>query len=61
MDSYTKARGAYIGRKPALTAEQADRLCARAAGGKLKTALAEQFGVSRETVYAYLRAETATA
>jgi DNA-binding CsgD family transcriptional regulator len=52
---------AYSGRKPALTAEQAAQLRARAAGGESKAALAKEFGVSRETVYAYLRTETATA
>ncbi|UAK30276.1 recombinase family protein [Nocardia sputi] len=56
-----KARGVYTGRKPALTPEQAAQLRARAAGGESKAALARQFGVSRETVYAYLRADTATA
>ncbi|BDT96935.1 transposase (plasmid) [Nocardia sputorum] len=56
-----KARGAYTGRKPALTPEQATQLRARAAGGVSKAALAKEFGVSRETVYAYLRADAATA
>ncbi|MEU2043656.1 recombinase family protein [Nocardia niwae] len=50
-----KARGAYTGRKPALTTEQADQLRARAAGGESKAALAKEFGISRETVYSYLR------
>ncbi|WP_268895710.1 helix-turn-helix domain-containing protein [Nocardia sp. CY41] len=36
-------------------------LRARAAAGVPKAALAREFGVSRETVYAYLRAEPATA
>ncbi|MGY2033399.1 recombinase family protein [Nocardia gipuzkoensis] len=56
-----KARGAYTGRKPALTAEQATQLRVRAAGGESKAALAKEFGVSRETVYSYLRSEAATA
>jgi DNA invertase Pin-like site-specific DNA recombinase len=56
-----KARGAYTGRKPALIPEQAADLRARAAAGESKTVLARQFGVSRETVYAYLRADAATA
>ncbi|UAK31271.1 recombinase family protein [Nocardia asteroides] len=55
-----KARGVYTGRKPALTAEQAIQLRARAAGGESKAALAKEFGVSRETVYSYLRADAAT-
>ncbi|MGK8506356.1 recombinase family protein [Nocardia asiatica] len=56
-----KSRGAYTGRKPALTAEQADQLRARAGAGESKAALAKEFGVSRETVYAYLRSDATTA
>src|SRR6266511_348081 len=51
-----KQRGAYTGRKPALTAEQARRLRERAAAGERKSVLAREFGISRETVYSYLRA-----
>lgn len=51
-----KARGVYTGRKPALTPEQARQLRERAAAGARKSALAQEFGVSRETVYSYLRA-----
>ncbi|MFD4975319.1 recombinase family protein [Streptomyces sp. NPDC057611] len=51
-----KARGAYTGRKPALTPEEAHTLRERAAAGEPKTALAKEFGISRETVYSYLRA-----
>jgi DNA invertase Pin-like site-specific DNA recombinase len=51
-----KQRGAYTGRKPALTAEQARRLRERAAAGERKSVLAKEFGISRETVYSYLRA-----
>ncbi|WP_156769385.1 helix-turn-helix domain-containing protein, partial [Nocardia sp. 852002-20019_SCH5090214] len=40
---------------PALTPEQAEQLRARAAAGEPKSALANEFGVSRETVYNYLR------
>lgn len=50
-----KTRGVYTGRKPALTREQAEQLRARAAAGEPKSALANEFGVSRETVYNYLR------
>jgi DNA invertase Pin-like site-specific DNA recombinase len=53
-----KHRGAYTGRKPALTADQAHQLRERAAAGERKSALAVEFGISRETVYAYLRAES---
>lgn len=50
-----KQRGAYKGRKPSLTAQQADEIRARAAAGEPKASLARAFGISRETVYAYLR------
>jgi DNA invertase Pin-like site-specific DNA recombinase len=51
-----KVRGAYTGRKPALTTEQAQQFRARAATGEPKSLLAKEFGISRETVYTYLRA-----
>jgi DNA invertase Pin-like site-specific DNA recombinase len=50
-----KQRGAYTGRKPALTHDQARQLRERAAAGERKSALANEFGISRETVYSYLR------
>ena len=50
-----KQRGVYTGRKPALTAEQAQQLRERAVAGEKKSALAREFGISRETVYSYLR------
>ena len=50
-----KQRGVYTGRKPALNAEQAADLRERAAAGEQKSALAKEFGISRETVYTYLR------
>lgn len=49
-----KSEGKYKGRKPSLTADRIVELRHRAAGGAKKTALAREFGVSRETVYAYL-------
>jgi DNA invertase Pin-like site-specific DNA recombinase len=52
-----KRRGAYRGRKPALSPDQATELRRRAALGEQKSALARAFGVSRETVYQYLRGE----
>jgi len=55
-----KQRGAYTGRKPALTDEQARQLRQRAAAGEHKSALANEFGISRETVYSYLRAQVVT-
>jgi DNA invertase Pin-like site-specific DNA recombinase len=53
-----KKRGVYTGRKPALTAEQAQQLRERVAAGERKSALAKEFDLSRETVYSYLRTET---
>jgi DNA invertase Pin-like site-specific DNA recombinase len=55
-----KQRGVYTGRKPVLTAAQARQLRERAAAGERKSVLAKELGISRETVYSYLRAETAT-
>jgi DNA invertase Pin-like site-specific DNA recombinase len=50
-----KQRGVYTGRRPALTAERAQQLRERAAAGERKSALAKEFGISRDTVYSYLR------
>lgn len=50
-----KQRGVYRGRRNALLAEQVTGLRARAAAGEPKAALAREFGISRETVYQYLR------
>ncbi len=50
-----KKRGAYKGRKPSLNALQAEQLRARAKAGEKKAQLAREFGISRETLYAYLR------
>jgi DNA invertase Pin-like site-specific DNA recombinase len=47
--------GVYTGRKPALTTEQAQQLRERVAAGEQKSTLARELGVSRETVYSYLR------
>jgi len=49
-----KARGAYTGRKPSLSADQAQTLRARAAAGEQKAGLAREFGISRQTLYSYL-------
>jgi DNA invertase Pin-like site-specific DNA recombinase len=53
-----KQRGAYRGRRKALTIEQIGQLARRAAAGEAKSALAREFNISRETVYQYLRAAT---
>lgn len=51
-----KAAGVYKGRKNALTPEQAAEIAKRHASGAGEgiTALAAEFGVSRQTVYRYL-------
>ena len=50
-----KQRGAYRGRKKALSDEQAIIVRQRAAAGEAKAQLAREFGISRETLYQYLR------
>ena len=50
-----KQRGVYRGRKKALSPEQVAELRQRAAAGEQKAKLAREFGVSRETLYQYLR------
>ena len=50
-----KKRGAYRGRKKALSPDQVVTLRQRAAAGEQKAALAREFGISRETLYQYLR------
>ena len=51
-----KKKGVYRGRKPSLTGEQAADLRKRVAAGEKKAGLAREFGISRETLYGYLRA-----
>lgn len=53
-----KQRGAYRGRARSLSPTQITELRERATTGVPKTLLAKEYGVSRETVYAYLRAAT---
>lgn len=48
-------RGAYKGRKKTLTPERAAELVQRAGNGIPKVILARDYGISRETVYQYLR------
>lgn len=52
-----KQRGAYRGRRKALSSAQAEELRQRAGRGEQKAALAREFGICRETVYQYLRAD----
>jgi DNA invertase Pin-like site-specific DNA recombinase len=51
-----RKQGKYRGRKPSLTAAQAEELRQRAAAGEKKSVLAREFEISRETLYQYLRA-----
>ncbi|MGS0743157.1 recombinase family protein [Glaciimonas sp. GG7] len=49
-------RGAYRGRKKSLSDQEIAGLRQRVAAGEKKTTLAREFGISRETLYQYLRA-----
>ena len=46
-----KQAGMYKGRKPSLSPEKIAELRGRAAAGESKTALATEYGVTRQTVY----------
>lgn len=50
-----KQRGAYRGRKKLLSDLKIAELRRRVASGEQKTSLAHEFGISRETLYQYLR------
>jgi DNA invertase Pin-like site-specific DNA recombinase len=50
-----KQRGAYRGRKKALSIAQIADLRKRAKDGRKKAQLAREFGISRETLYQYLK------
>ena len=50
-----KQRGVYRGRKRALLDEEVVLLKDRAASGEKKAQLARDFGISRQTLYQYLR------
>lgn len=52
-----RQRGAYRGRKQALSSEQIAVLRQRVASGEQKAKLAREFGVSRETLYQYLKTD----
>jgi DNA invertase Pin-like site-specific DNA recombinase len=52
-----KQRGAYKGRKKSLSVEQVEVLRERVAAGEQKAKLARELGISRETLYQYLREE----
>jgi DNA invertase Pin-like site-specific DNA recombinase len=46
--------GAYVGRKHSLNVTRAKELRKRVAAGESKTALASEFGISRQTLYRYV-------
>jgi len=52
-----KQRGAYRGRKKALSAGQVAELRRRAGVGEQKAKLTRELGISRETLYQYLRTD----
>ena len=54
-----KANGKYKGRKQTLSAERISELHQRTKAGEKKAALAREFGISRETLYTYLRLRSA--
>ena len=58
-----KTKGVYAGRKPSLDADKVAELIAKdkANGHKNRAGLAREFGISRETLYQYLRTGEATA
>ncbi len=51
-----KQRGVYRGRRKTLSSEQAALLRAQVKEGKTKAQVARKFGISRQTLYQYLRA-----
>lgn len=50
-----KKRGAYKGRKKSLTQEQVISIKQQIAKGESKSKIARDFGISRETLYQYLK------
>ena len=53
-----KQRNVYLGRVRSLSAAQADELRHRIKAGERKTLLAKEFGITRTTVYEYMRRES---
>lgn len=53
--SLAKQRGVYKGRKKVLNPEQLEILKERVGSGEKKTVIARDLGISRETLYQYLR------
>ena len=50
-----KLKGAYKGRRPSLSDEQVLELKQKVENGEKKTAIAKEFGISRETLYQYIK------
>lgn len=50
-----KRNGVYKGRKPKLNADQVAELQRRVGGGEKRSVIAKSLGISRETLYSYLR------
>jgi DNA invertase Pin-like site-specific DNA recombinase len=55
-----KRRGAYKGRKKTLSQEVIAKLRERLTAGASKAQLAREFGISRQTLYEYLRPAAST-
>jgi DNA invertase Pin-like site-specific DNA recombinase len=51
-----KNKGVYRGRKKALTSDEAKKMLARIQAGEKKAVIARDYGISRETLYQYLKA-----
>jgi DNA invertase Pin-like site-specific DNA recombinase len=51
-----QAKGTYRGRKAALSMARADELRKRVAAGEPKASLAREFGITRQTLYSYVKA-----
>ncbi|CAB3806821.1 recombinase family protein [Pararobbsia alpina] len=54
-----KQKGVYKGRKASLNAQQIEEIRRRVDAGGKKAAIARDFGISRETLYRYLRSTVA--
>ena len=57
VESLMAAGFAYRGRKKSLSPERIEDLRRRVAAGEKKLHLAKDFGISRETLYQYLRTD----
>lgn len=55
-----KKKGIYKGRKRSLSNEEVATLNERAKGGGNKSELAKEFGISRQTLYGYLRGNSSS-